>query len=60
MTNAQLLELSRRLRSKGALLLDADIDFAQDLLMASFVLEDLLASRQAISTKHHTYAEGVT
>jgi len=44
----ELLALSRRIRGKSALLLDYDLDFAHDLLMASFCLDDLLASRQAI------------
>jgi hypothetical protein len=48
MTNPELLALSRRLRGKSALVLDVDIDFAHDLLMASFCLNDLLASRQAV------------
>jgi hypothetical protein len=48
MSNAELLALSRRLRGKSALLLDVDWSFAQDLIMASFALEDLYAARTAI------------
>ena len=42
--------LSRRLRAKSVLLLDADLDFAFDLMRASFALDELAASRQAIDT----------
>jgi hypothetical protein len=48
MSNAELLALSRRLRGKSALLLDADWSFAEDLIMASFALETLLEAREAV------------
>jgi hypothetical protein len=45
-SNDELLALSLRIRAKSALLLDADLDFALDLMKASFALDELLASRQ--------------
>jgi hypothetical protein len=48
-SNHELLALSRRIRAKSALLLDADLDFAFDLMKASFALDELLASRQTTS-----------
>ena len=48
MTNQELLALSRRLRGKSALLIDVDWSFAEDLILASFMLENLLQARTAI------------
>jgi hypothetical protein len=49
MTNSQLHDLARRLRSRAVLSLDADTDAAHDLLMASYCLDDLRMTRQAIA-----------
>jgi hypothetical protein len=46
-SNDELSALSRRLRAKSALLLDADLDFAFDLMRASLALDEFVASRQA-------------
>jgi hypothetical protein len=48
MTNSELLALSRRLRSKSAILLDVDWNFAEDLIMASFALDTLYEARLAV------------
>jgi hypothetical protein len=48
MNNQELLDLSRRLRAKSAILLDADFEFATDLIYASFALDSLLEAREAV------------
>jgi hypothetical protein len=48
MTNASLSQLSHRLRCKAVLLLTDDIDFAHDLLMASYMLDDWRHTRIAV------------
>jgi len=48
MTNSELLALSRQLRAKSAILLDADFEFATDLIYASFMLDNLLEAREAV------------
>jgi hypothetical protein len=53
MTNSQLHDLARRLRSRAVLSLDADTDAAHDLLMASYCLDDLRMTRQAIAACTH-------
>jgi hypothetical protein len=48
MSNTGLLELSRRLRTKSAVVLDVDLDFAFDLMAASCLLDDLYETRVAV------------
>lgn len=48
MTNTQLHDLARRLRTRAVLVLDSDADAAHDLIVASYCLDDLRCTRIAV------------
>jgi len=48
MTNNQLQDLARRLRTRAVLVLDADPDAAHDMLLASYICDDLRVTRMAV------------